>query len=105
TSMAMSVLLLGGVGGVPREARRDRVRGANAGSPPGIPDGGRVGSADLDVLLRHGAVDDAEAAELHLVTGQAGARAVVPGGDEDVVGLRLRRIADVGARGVRLGGG
>ncbi len=60
---------------------------------------------DIDVLLAHLAVDDPEAAELDLVTGQAGAGTVLAGGDQHVVRLGLGGVADVGARGVGLGGG
>src|SRR3954470_16516651 len=64
-----------------------------------------VGLDDLDLLLAHLAVHDPEAAELHLITGQAGLRTVVPGGHQHVVGVRLGGQADVGARGMGLGGG
>src|SRR3954466_8290084 len=78
---------------------------ANARSAPGIPgcggppssvvdDGGRrvpeqVGLDDLHLLLGHLAVDDAEAAELHVVVREAGPVAVLPRGDQHVVGVRF----------------
>ena len=49
----------------------------------------QVGLDDLDRLLAHLAVDDAEAAELDVVSGQAGLRAVLAGGDQHVVRVRL----------------
>ena len=64
----------------------------------------QVGLDDVDVLLGDRTVDDAEAAELDLVADQAGLGAVVPGGDEHVVGVGLGGVADVGARGVGLSG-
>src|SRR5579875_3085389 len=64
----------------------------NTGTPPYRPTSANA----LDRLLGDLALDDPERAELRLL--------VRPGRNEDVVGVRLLRQADVGARRVRLGG-
>src|SRR3954464_8437774 len=97
-------------GGPPAGSHRERASGGGQEAPSSVvDDGGRrvaeqVGLDDLDVLLGDLAVDDPENAELDLAAGPSGLGAVVPGGDEHVVGVRLGGVADVGARGVGLGG-
>src|SRR3954447_139112 len=115
TSMAMAGGLLagGGAGDAPEGAGGATARGQRrtAAGDSGrevscrsvVDDGGRrvaeqVGLDDLDVLLGDLPVDDPEAAELHLVTDQAGPLPVLAGGDQDVVRLGLGGVADVGAR-------
>src|SRR3954471_23775961 len=67
-------------------ARRKPASGGEQEGPSSVVDDGcrrvaeEVGFDDLDLLLAHLAVHDPEAAELHLVTGQAGLRTVVLGG-------------------------
>src|SRR3712207_9535199 len=88
----------------PAGSRRELASGGGQEGPFSVvDDGGRrvaeeVGLDDLDLLLAHLAVDDAEAAELDVVAGQAGLPLVVPGGDEHVVRVGLGGVADVGAR-------
>src|SRR3954451_11200369 len=83
-------------------ARREPASGGGRRVLSVVDDGVRrvaeeIGLDDLDLLLAHLPVDDAEAAELDVVPGQPGLGAVVPGGHQDVVGVGLRGVADVGA--------
>src|SRR3954453_4020798 len=110
TSMAMacgSPCELGCEGAAGRRVRAsDR---ANARSPPPIPGGGaahasvvddgrrrvteQVGLDDVDLLLRHLPVDDAEASELDLVARQPRLLLVLPRRDQHVVRVRLGGVA------------